>query len=353
MDSRERILTTLRGGIPDRVGRMESLWSETLVRWRQEGLKEDQDVGELFGFDFHSLPWPDMSLRLPTEVIEETDTYVISKDANGVTRKDIKCESGHTPHWIDHTLKTAKDWYEYKPRLCADDSRINPNIAEAFATGRAAKKFVHLAGLEAYECAWPVFGQVNLFMLMADEPEVAKDIFETYTDLILALAEKVLDMGLEYDGVWFFGDLGYRNGTLFSPAMYEELLWPAHRRMCDFFNSKGMPVLLHSCGKIQALIPKFIEAGFSAIQPLEAKCGQDVRQLKEEFGNKITFFGNIDVRKLSGSKQDIEEEIASKVPIAMKGGGYIFHSDHSVPPTVSFENYSYAIELLDKYGRYY
>jgi uroporphyrinogen decarboxylase len=36
----------------------------------------------------------------------------------------------------------------------------------------------------------------------------------------------------------------------------------------------------------------------------------------------------------------------------MKGGGYIFHSDHSVPPTVSFDNYKYAMELVDKYGRY-
>jgi uroporphyrinogen decarboxylase len=100
------------------------------------------------------------------------------------------------------------------------------------------------------------------------------------------------------------------------------------------------------------LIPKLIEAGFAAIQPLEAKCGQDVRVLKERFGNKITFFGNIDIRKLSGTKQEIEDEISSKLPIAMKGGGYIFHSDHSVPPTVSFDNYRYAIELLEKYGRY-
>ena len=122
--------------------------------------------------------------------------------------------------------------------------------------------------------------------------------------------------------------------------------------MCDFFTSKGKPVLLHSCGKIKTLIPYFIEAGYSAIQPLEAKCDQDVRELKKQFGGKITLFGNIDVRKLSGTKQDVKEEIVSKVPVAMKGGGYIFHSDHSVPPTVSFENYCYAIELMEEYGKY-
>jgi len=352
MNSRERILTTLQGGIPDRVGRHESIWSETYSLWRTQGLEEGQDIADLFGFDFHGLPWMDMSLRLPAEVYEETDEYVIQKDANGVTRKDIKGESGHTPHWIDHTVKTGRDWFEYKDRLTPEDARIPANIRDAYEAGRAKNRFVYYGGIEAYECSWPVFGQVNIFMLMMDEPEVARDVFETYTDLQIALAQKVLDMGIDYDGVWLCGDMGYRNATLFSPACYEKLLWPAHKRMCEFFNAHGKPVILHSCGKIESLIPKLIEAGFAAIQPLEAKCGQDVRLLKETYGNKITFFGNIDIRKLSGTKEDIEEEISSKVPIAMKGGGYIFHSDHSVPPTVSFDNYRYAIELLEKYGRY-
>jgi hypothetical protein len=38
--------------------------------------------------------------------------------------------------------------------------------------------------------------------------------------------------------------------------------------------------------------------------------------------------------------------------VAAKDGGYIYHSDHSVPPTVSWDNYCYLMELLDEYGRY-
>jgi uroporphyrinogen decarboxylase len=60
----------------------------------------------------------------------------------------------------------------------------------------------------------------------------------------------------------------------------------------------------------------------------------------------------MDVRKLSGTKKDIEEEVLSKLKVAMEGGGYIFHSDHSVPPTVSFENYKYALELVRTHGVY-
>ena len=352
MTSRERLLTTLTGGIPDRVGRTDSPWAETIVRWKQEGLGEDQDVYDLFGFDFSGLPWPDCSFRFPAEIIEDTDEYVIQKDGNGVTRKDFKRESGHTPHWMDHTLKTSADWFEHKPRLVPMDERVPGNLKETYDTGRARDSFITMGMLDPYECIWPVLGQVGIFTMMMDEPEVVGDIFDTYANLVIAMAQKFLDAGIDYDAAWMYGDLGYRNGTLFSPEIYKELLLPAHKKMCDFFKSKGKPVLLHSCGKIKTLIPYFIEAGYSAIQPLEAKCDQDVRELKQQFANKITLFGNIDVRKLSGTKQDVEEEITSKVPVAMKGGGYIFHSDHSVPPTVSFENYCYAIELMEKYGKY-
>jgi len=48
----------------------------------------------------------------------------------------------------------------------------------------------------------------------------------------------------------------------------------------------------------------------------------------------------------------IEREIATKIPAAKEGGGYIFHSDHSVPDNVSFAQYQRVMELVKKYGRY-
>jgi uroporphyrinogen decarboxylase len=52
------------------------------------------------------------------------------------------------------------------------------------------------------------------------------------------------------------------------------------------------------------------------------------------------------------NRQQIATEIKSKVLAAKQGGGYIYHSDHSVPPTVSFDDYKHVMELLDRYGRY-
>jgi len=63
--------------------------------------------------------------------------------------------------------------------------------------------------------------------------------------------------------------------------------------------------------------------------------------------------GGIDVRAMAHPDPAmIEREISTKIPFAKKGGGYIYHSDHSVPSSVSFEQYRRVIELVRKYGAY-
>lgn len=96
-----------------------------------------------------------------------------------------------------------------------------------------------------------------------------------------------------------------------------------------------------------------IEAGFSCLQPLEVKAGMDVRELKREYGDRLSFMGGIDVRLMRADDPNlIEKEIKDKFRVARKGGGYIYHSDHSIPHDVSFQQYKRVMELVRKYGRY-
>ena len=61
--------------------------------------------------------------------------------------------------------------------------------------------------------------------------------------------------------------------------------------------------------------------------------------------------GGIDVRLMAlDDPKPIEEEIKRKITVAKEGGGYIYHSDHSVPKNVSFKQYKRVIELVKKYG---
>jgi len=100
-------------------------------------------------------------------------------------------------------------------------------------------------------------------------------------------------------------------------------------------------------------IPLYIEAGFDCIQPLEVKAGNNMLKLKKDYGDYLAFMGGIDVRAMSSTDPDaIVKEISSKIPVVKKGGGYIYHSDHSVPDDVSFQQYCRVMELVAEYGKY-
>ena len=48
----------------------------------------------------------------------------------------------------------------------------------------------------------------------------------------------------------------------------------------------------------------------------------------------------------------IEKEIQEKFAVAKEGGGYLYHSDHSIPDDVSFRKYQFVMECVRKYGEY-
>ena len=79
----------------------------------------------------------------------------------------------------------------------------------------------------------------------------------------------------------------------------------------------------------------------------------DIRNLAPRYGDRLAMFGNIDVMILdSNDRERIEEEIRSKFAAGMATRGYAYHSDHSVPPTVSWDTYRFIIQCVEKYGQY-
>jgi uroporphyrinogen decarboxylase len=189
--------------------------------------------------------------------------------------------------------------------------------------------------------------------LLLSEPELALDIMTTYTDFAIGMCAACVEKGLTFDALWFFSDLCYKNGMLCSPRCFREMVEPLHLRFREWCDAQGIPMLMHCDGNVTEFIPLLIEIGYDAIQPLEARCGNDVRILKKQYGADIVFFGNISADILAnGTDDEAEEEVVSKVLAAKEGGGYIYHIDHSVPPTVSFARYSRAIELVKEHGSY-
>ncbi len=352
MTSRERVLAALNHQEADRVPIHDSPWFTTVIRWHEEGLPAKVSPNQYFGYEFSGVG-ADTSLRMPTEVVEDTDEYTITWNSNGALRKNWK-HATSTPEMMDFKIKTSADWFAHKQELEIGRDRID------WEGGLRAQRHAREQGLwfpyhaaTGYDKSQGIIGSERLLIAMAEEPEWVADIFMTHTDLIIGTAGPMMEGGFEFDGAFLYDDMGYRNGPLFSPKMYRDICFPAHKKVCDFFHRYGLKVILHSCGNVTQLVPQLIEAGFDCLQPLEVKAGMDLIRLKEQYGQSLAFMGGIDVRKMADlDPRLIEEEIRTKVGIAKRGGGYIYHSDHSVPDNVSFDQYRYVMDLVHEHGQY-
>ena len=230
--------------------------------------------------------------------------------------------------------------------------RFSPDVVREVKQFHDQGYFVNYWYLEPFELVWRFMGFKETLMLLAQDPGLASELFEACADQIIGSFDEAVSMGVEFDGNFVGGDLAGKNGPLFSPEMYRELLLPHHKRIFHYFNKKSVPTIYHGDGDERLLLDLLLEAGIVGIHPLEVKAGMDVREIKKRYHGRLVLLGGIDVRALSGTKDDIEKELESKLPVAMEGGGYIYCVDHSVAPTVSLENYEYALELVREIGRY-
>ncbi len=352
MKASERFGLAIGRREPDRVPIHDSPWGSTVDRWRAEGLPSGISPADYFGFELASFS-ADTSPQLPVEVLHEDSQYLIERNSFGGIRKNYRDYSS-TPMIIDYPCKNRNDWERLKERLRASDYRVDwVSGIQAYQRERSRGRFITYGAAVGYDKIQSYLASEQLLRSIIRDPDWVKDMYLTDARLAIEMCERMIRAGFVFDAAFLFCDLGYRNGLLFSPKHFEEQLHPVFKELCTFFHGKGMPVMLHSCGRVKDLIPYFIEEGIDCLQPLEVKAGMDLIELKNKYGDKISFMGGIDVRLMSmEDPRPLEKEIKDKFEVAKQGGGYIYHSDHSIPKDVSFEQYKRVMELVQKYGKY-
>jgi uroporphyrinogen decarboxylase len=186
-------------------------------------------------------------------------------------------------------------------------------------------------------------GDRNPLIALIEQPEWVRDMFDHYLDMCIAHFDMIWDAGYRFDSIYWPDDMGYKNTTFFSTKLYRELLKPVHKRAADWAHAKGIRAHLHSCGYIMPHIPDILDAGIDALNPIERKAGMDVLLLKREYGDRLVLHGGVNAVYWD-DRDRIIAEIEALLPALKENGGYIFSSDHSIPNTVSLENFKTIVE---------
>lgn len=365
MNSRERILAALNGQEMDRMPITEiGIWPETRMRWISEGMPADAGMEDYFGLDKISVFPFDTSLMLPTKIIEDNEKYTVSSDSNGCTYRYLKDSFGAS-EFIGSTVKEMDSWINHRNRLVPDLRRfedynihfafgykLSCNMKEQYEYAKSNDIFTVYNPVEPCWFYLRLLGEEESLCGIASDPDFAEQVISDYTDFNLEMLDAVTAAGYRFDALWVFSDLCYKNGMLFSPKFFRERVAPYQRKFFAGAKRLGMKVIFHSDGYVGELLPLLIDVGVDCIQPLEARAGNDIRDYMRLYPDKLTYMGNINADALASGKEAIYTEISGKVPPAKAAHRYIYHSDHSIPNTVSLEDYKYSLELARQFGQY-
>ncbi|MDR3708094.1 MAG: uroporphyrinogen decarboxylase family protein [Capsulimonadaceae bacterium] len=356
LTGRERVSRMFARQDHDRVPRHDTFWSDTILRWQIEGLSGGQEAAlELLDSDFRPLCW---SLPVPfpgmNDILSEDESSQTVRDAFGnISRKWKNKET--EPELLRFGCVDRDDWDQtYKPLMVTAGLHVDVKGARnAFAEAHRRGQWSFFSASETFEMTRQMLGEETTLVAMASEPDFIRDVSNIYTDLILRDFEALYEDGIRPDGIWLFGDMAYNYGPMCSPAMYRDLIWPDHVRMAHWAHARNLPVIYHSDGNVSAYLDLYIEAGFDCIHPLENCASLHLQDIGPRYGKSLCLFGNIDVSILgSNDPVRIEQEISSKLAAGKRTRAYAYHSDHSVPASVSWETYKLVIKLLDHYGYY-
>lgn len=352
LTDRQRMQLVFDHQEPDRIPVMDQPWEGTIRRWRSEGMPEDVDYRDYFGIDKHFALGMDNSPQYEEKELYNDGVSHVYTTRWGTVEKKLIGEDT-TPQYLERRITTSAAWQEAKARMLPTRDRINWDwLKSEYKIAVENDRWKQLSLWFGFDVTHAgMVGLENVLIAMIEEPEWCIDMFNTYLDVCIGLFEMVLNEGYKFDCGFWWDDMGYKGSQFFSVPMYRELLKPVHQRAVDWIHSKGMKAELHSCGDVRPFIPEFIDMGIDALNPIEVKAGMDPVMIKEKYGKDLVLHGGINAL-LWNEPEKMDKELDRLLPILKKDGGYIFATDHSIPNTVTAEQFRRVIEKVKTLGSY-
>jgi uroporphyrinogen decarboxylase len=369
LTSKQRIQRIVNHQPVDRIGLFEVFWREARERWATEGhFARPEMASDHFGLDLRRTggevtpsQWGLINLvgnlDVGDEIIEEDETSKLVRNGNGAVLRWGK-NRGSAPEHVSFLVKCRKDWEQHiRPHLLNADNykrRIaSDRYRDSLAENERKQTYLCATVLGAFDAMNALCGHECILVGMATDPDWIKDMCDVFATIVVDMLEMLFAQHGLPDALWIWDDLGFKKRPFMSIGMYREMIMPAHKRVMDFAHSKGLPVLIHTDGLIESLIPSLIEAGVNILQPIEIKAGMDLLRIKKAYGDKLALVGGMNVLTLlSNDLAQVRQELESKLPGVMQGSGYILQVDHSCPGEVNYETYKYFVETALKLGAY-
>ncbi len=334
MTSRERVLTALAHQQPDRTPR--DFWAEppALNRLFEHLGHTDHDrLLDDLGIDIAHLeapPTPERPLGAGLFQNFWGERFIYQTTPWGRMREDVPGALADAKSLSD---LEAFDW---PTPDCLDRSQLREQCR------RHERRALLYGFADVWQRPALVRGWEGMFVDMVERPDWVHFLGRKFTDFYLEDYTRAAELtDGRIDLYLLISDLGSQRGPLISKPMFEQFVEPYLKEMIDCIHALRGRVLFHSCGAINAFIPRLIELGVDVLDPIQP-VGSDMQPgaLKAAYGGQLSFHGGIDMQHLvpHGTPEEITAEARRYCELLGAGGGYILGPSHLFQPDVPPEN---------------
>ena len=350
---KERLKTTLRGEIPDRVPHCEALIEDQHVT-RLLGREAGNTLGVGGDPAKGSQAAEDTRPMYPKDYLEVC--RIIGQDVliveNFWTPIKTRKPDGTTGLLNDRSFKSRADldrvvWpdeNDMEERL----QYVREYVKEARGTGIGVAFCPPCIFQTLYEF---VIGMHDCMIMMIEQRDLFDELMARSADYAAELARRAIAEGLDF--LFLADDFAYNKGLFVRPELFKETWLPHFDRLAAPARDAGIPIIFHSDGKIDDAMEMLLDMGVAAITPMDPS-GVDYRDYKKRYGHRVTFWGNIDITwpLATGTPADVEKDVAEHAEVMKPGGRWIAASAHSVVNYIPHENFVAMINAFHKYGLY-
>lgn len=357
MTGKERFVTALKGGIPDRLPVFDFISSPVFIE-RFTGKKPDsycaQDIMDVtfkYGFDAAFIGYGGFGgYDSKNENIKSND---IDEDCYRDEWGTVYKKTG-TSWPIDSPFDfPIKDWDDLKKYKLPDPGlpeRMNDiKLAQKLSGGEVAI----VGGVQGpLTTSILLCGMTNILTNIYDDPQFVKEIFKLSNDFFKTAIKKMIDADI--DVICVPEDLGFVSGPFMSLEDFRKLLLPYVEDLFDEAVIKGVPCFLHSCGNINLYLDDLVSVGFNGIHPLQRTANMSIKSVRDKIGDRLCLIGNIDSSNtlVNGSENSIVKETLEAMFDGALNGNMIIASDSDIRDEMPFEKVDLMFKTALEYGKY-
>ena len=188
-----------------------------------------------------------------------------------------------------------------------------------------------------------LLGYDGIGLLLYDKPDLVRDVFEQVGKRIIKYFKEL--SSIDSIGALVLGDdMGYKTGTMLSPEVYQDYLFPWYKKLVDTVHQNGKPVILHSCGNLKEVMEDIIDYGWDAKHSFEDVI-EPVWEAKRGYGDRIALLGGFDMDKLCRLSTDqVRKHTRMLMDKCSGNGGWALGTGNSVANYVDIENFLTMLE---------